>query len=64
MARKRRKLTKQYKAEVIKLVRESGKMPSEVCRDLDLVQSAVSSWVRQADIDDGHGPAGALTSAE
>jgi transposase len=64
MARKRRKFTKEYKAEVVKLVRESGKTPSEVCRDLDLVQSAVSSWVRQADIDDGRGPAGALTSAE
>jgi transposase len=64
MARKRRKFTKEYKAEVVKLVREGGKTPAEVCRDLDLVPSAVASWVKQAEIDGGRGPAGALTTAE
>ena len=64
MARKRRKFTKEYKFEVVKLVKESGKTLTEVCRELDLVPSAVSSWVRQHDIDEGNGPAGALTTAE
>ena len=64
MARKRRKFTKEYKAEVVKVLKESGKSLSEVCRELDLVPSAVSSWARQHDIDTGNGPAGALTTAE
>ncbi len=64
MARKRRKFTKEYKAEVAKVVRESGKTLTDVCRDLDLVPSVVSAWVKQAEIDEGGGPAGALTSAE
>jgi len=64
MTRKRRTFTKEYKAEVVKLVKESGKTLSSVCVDLDLVPSAVSAWVKQAAIDEGRGPAGALTTAE
>jgi transposase len=64
MARKRRKFTKEYKAEVVKLLQESGKTLTEVCHDLDLVPSAVSSWAKQAAVDEGRGPAGALTTAE
>jgi len=63
-ARKRRKFAKEYKAEVVKLVNESGKTLTAVCEELDLVPSAVSAWVSQADIDDGRGPLGALTTAE
>jgi transposase len=64
MARTRRKFTDEYKAEIVKIVKEGGKSFSEVCRDLDLTPSAVSLWVKHHDIDAGHGPAGALTTAE
>jgi len=64
MRRQRRKFKKEFKAEVVKIVKESGKTLSEVSRELDLVPSAVSSWVRQAAVDEGRGPAGALTTAE
>ena len=64
MAKKRRKFTKEYKAEVVKLIKESGRTLSDVCRELNLSTSAVSSWVKQHNIDAGRGPAGALTSAE
>ena len=64
MARKRRQFTREQKAEVVKLVTESGKALSAVCRDLELVPSAVSKWVSQAESDEGRGPAGALTTAE
>jgi transposase len=64
MARKRRKFTKEYKSEVVKLVKEGGKTVSSVCADLDLNQSVVGSWVRQFETDEGRGPAGALTTAE
>lgn len=62
--KKRRHFTPEYKAEVVALVRKSGKTVGQVSRDLDLTETAVRAWVRQADIDDGKGGAGPLTSAE
>ncbi len=39
--RERRKFTDEYKAEVIALVRSSGKSIGEISRDLDLTETAV-----------------------
>ncbi len=58
----RRSFSKQFKAEVVDLVRQSGNTPASVARDLDLTETAVRAWVRQAEVDDG-GREG-LTSAE
>ncbi len=52
-ARSRRSFSKAFKAEVVELVRASGKSVPEVARDLDLTETAVRAWVRQAEIDDG-----------
>jgi len=52
-ARHRRSFSKEFKAEVVDLVRTSGKTVPEVCRDLDLTETAVRGWVRQAEIDGG-----------
>jgi len=62
--RKRRSFTKEYKAEVVGLIRKSGKSIGTVARELDLTETAVRRWVAQAEIDSGRGPAGALTTAE
>ena len=62
--RKRRSFSKQYKAEVVELIRSSGKGIGAVARELDLSETAVRKWVHQAEIDSGGGPAGALTTAE
>ncbi len=62
--RKRRSFTKEYKAEVVDLVRKSGKSIAAITKELDLTETAVRSWVRQAEVDTGRGPAGALTTAE
>ena len=62
--RSRRKFTSEYKAEVVRLVRDGGKTIGEVSRDLDLTESAVRHWVTQAGIDAGAGGTGALTTAE
>lgn len=64
MKRKRRKFTDEFKQETVRLVREGGKSIGEVSRDLDLTESAVRQWVRQAEIDAGRGGTGALASAE
>jgi transposase len=62
--RARRKFTAEYKAEVVRLVRDGGKTIGEVSRELDLTESAVRHWVAQAGIDVGGGGTGALTTAE
>ncbi len=62
--RKRRSFNEEFKAEVVRLVREGGKSVPQVARDLDLTDSALRNWVRQAEVDEGKGPAGALTTAE
>lgn len=61
--RKRRKYTPEQKADAVRMVREVGNM-AKVARDLDLTESALRKWVQQADIDQGGGPEGALTSEE
>ncbi len=64
MTRKRRTFTQEYKGEVARLVLESGKTSGQVAREMDLSESSVRNWVRQAMVDAGKGPAGALTTAE
>jgi transposase-like protein len=62
--RARRKFTPEFKAETVKLVRESGKTVGEVALELDLTETALRHWVQQAEIDQGKGSEGALTTAE
>jgi transposase len=62
--RGRRKFTAEYKAEVVRLVRDGGKTIGEVSRDLGLVESAVRHWVKQSGIDASGGGTGPLTTAE
>ena len=62
--RTRRSFTKEYKAEVVELIRKSGKNVGAVARDLDLTETAVRRWLAQSEVDSGTGPAGALTTAE
>ena len=60
----RRKFTKEFKAEVIKLVLDGGRSVPDVCKQHDLSESSVYLWVKQAQVDRGDGRAGALTTAE
>jgi len=62
--RKRRSFTAEYKAEVVALVRKSGKSMGVIAKELDLTETAVRAWVRQAEVDAGEGSSGALTTAE
>ena len=41
-----------------------GRSISEVARELDLVPSALGNWVRDAKIEAGTGPVGAVTASE
>jgi transposase len=60
--RPRRSFTKEFKAEVVALVRQPGNTAASVARDLDLTETAVREWVKQADVDEG--ARDGLTSAE
>jgi transposase-like protein len=62
--RVRRVHTGEFKAETVALVRTGGRNAGQVARELGLAESLVRAWVRQADVDAGRGPAGALTTAE
>ena len=61
-ARQRRSFAPEFKAHTVELVRTSGKSVGEVCRDLDLTETAVRRWIAQADIDEGRRDG--LTTAE
>jgi transposase-like protein len=67
MARKRRKFTDEYKAEAVRLAHEGakvGKSAGVIAKELDLTETALRSWIKQADVDQGRGPQGALTTDE
>ena len=64
MARARRSFTKEYKAEVVKLIRSSGKSVGAVSRELGLTKTSVRAWVKRAEIDERKDPQGPLTSEE
>jgi len=62
--RKRRSFTPEFRAEAVRLAREGSKGLSQVAKDLDLTESALRNWVRDADGNEGKQPTGALTGAE
>lgn len=52
--RPRRSFTPEFKAEVVALCKQGDRSVGQVARDLDLTETAVREWVRQADIDAGN----------
>jgi transposase len=53
--RKRRAFSDEYKAEVVELIRKSGKSIGAISSELDLTETAVRRWVEQAETDSGGG---------
>lgn len=64
MKRTRRRFTREFKAEIVRLVLDGGHSVPAVCRDHDLGETSVYQWVKQARVDRGQGPHGALTTDE
>ena len=64
LRRKRRRFTDAEKSEAVELVRTSGRSAYQVARDLDLTETALRRWVKQAEIDGGNAPEGELTTEE
>jgi transposase-like protein len=63
-AAKRRTFSREFKAEAVKLAKDTGKGVAAVAKDLGLSESSLYLWAKQHEIDAGQGPAGALTTAE
>ena len=46
--RKRRNFTPEYRAEVVRLARTTGKNANQIARELDLTPTSVRAWMKQA----------------
>ena len=46
--RPRRRFTKEFKAEAVAMVNESGGQIAKVARELNIYDSSLGNWVRQA----------------
>jgi len=64
MGKKRPTYTPEYRAEAVRLFREGGKTLTECAQAIGVSRAGLTKWVQQADIDEGNGPAGALTTSE
>ena len=62
--RRRRTFTPEFREEAIKLAKESGKLIGDQAAELGISESALRKWVSQAEVDNGLGLVGALTTAE
>jgi len=51
--RSRRSFTEEFKAEVVELCRRGDRSIGQVAKDLNLTETSVRNWVRQADVDQG-----------
>lgn len=60
--RPRRRFTDEFKQQAVRLVLDEGKSVGAVARELDLVASALGSWVKQAQADRTKGRTGVTTA--
>jgi transposase len=62
--RTHRQYTSEQKSQYVRLSTESGKPVSQVAKELDLTESALRKWIKQAQIDQAAAPEGPLTTEE
>ena len=62
--RKRRVFTQEFKADTVRLVSAGAKTLPQVAKDLDLTESSVRNWVKDAQVATGRGLPGALVREE
>src|SRR5690625_3020965 len=65
MSRKRRTFDAGFKLQVVQMIKEQGLSVGQVCRDMDLGETAVRRWVAQFDAEQaGHSGVGQPLTAE
>lgn len=58
MTKRRRKFTKEYKREVVKLVRDSGKGVTAMARELGIGLTVLRSWIQMVEAEEKTGLTG------
>jgi transposase len=53
MARTHVRYPEEYKAEIVRLVREDGRTPSDLAREFEPSAQSIVNWVAQAEINAG-----------
>jgi transposase len=61
---KRRRFSREFKLEAVKLVKETGAKVRQVAENLGIYEASLRRWIKQHEIDQGRGRAGELTSDE
>ena len=61
---KRRKFSNEYKAETVRLIRNSGKSVGQMALELGIGETALRRWIARAEVEAGRGFEGALTRSE
>ena len=56
--------TREFRAEIVRLIRDGGRSVPEISRDHDLGETSVYHWLKQAQVDRGQGVSGTLTTDE
>ena len=62
MGKTRRNYSPEFKAEAVRIVREEEHSQGRVARNLGISETSISRWLKQANIDDGLGKPGDLTT--
>ena len=62
-AAKRRTFSREFKAEAVKLAKDTGKGVAAVAKDLGLSESSLYLWAKQHEIDAGQGLSFARSSS-
>ena len=52
----------EFRSEAVRLIREGGRNPEQLARDLGCSAQAIRNWVRQADLDAGRRSDGLTTT--
>lgn len=53
MPKSRAPYAPEFRAEAVRLIRNSGKPMAQIARELDVTSETLRIWMKQADIDDG-----------
>jgi transposase len=61
---KRRRFSREFKLEAVKLVKEGGVKVSQASQDLGVYETSLRRWIKQYEVDHGDNPLGALTTEE
>jgi transposase len=51
----------EFRAEAIRLVREGGRTPQQLAKDLGCTSETIRNWLKQAERDEGHRSDGLTT---